>query len=492
MSSDRRSKRRAIRITGGVFGRLNVRLTLWFTAVFLLTSLAVFALTYANTFRTLRDDEQRRLRQMYLDYYLVSRHALSDLAGYQRLISEVQADIGQPGNPVLVRIAADGNQTLYVQYARAELQQEFSIATLEALPVDEDGFTALRSDSLTYGLELYTVHTQLPTRQIILQIATDTSERVKILRVLQRSYAFTLVILLGISAVGGLFFVSRTLSPLGSLTTTIGGIIDTGSLDSRIPPRNTGDDLDHLVGSFNTMLDRIQRLVVELRDALDSVAHDLRTPMTRFRAIAESALAGGPGVDAGGDPALMREALSDALEESEQILSMLNAMMDISEAESGAMRLNRESIDLGTLCRQAAEIYSVVADEKQMTIDIAFDELRAEVDEARMRQVIGNLLDNAIKYGSPGSTITAHGGTVHRGNRVESRLTVANRGQSIPQDEIPRIWDRLYRGQHDQGAQGLGLGLTLVKAIVEAHGGSAVAERPPDGETRFTISLPAA
>jgi signal transduction histidine kinase len=488
MSSEPRSSKRRLGVRGGVFGRLNVRLTLWFTVVFLVTSLAVFTLTYATTFRTLRADERERLFEIAFDYYLIYSSAVTEPAGFYQLTSEIQREIGQPGNAVLVRIATTDNQTLYSRVASEELQHGFDLSVFEttAMPIGE--LLTLKSETLDYDLEVLTVFLPLSSGHRILQVATNTSERVRILRVFQRGFGLTLVILLGISVVGGLFFVSRTLSPLGDLTDTISGIIETGSLDRRLPARKTGDDLDHLVGAFNSMLDRIQRLVVELRDALDAVAHDLRTPMTRFRAIAESALSDGTPED----PSMMREALSDALEESENILSMLNAMMDISEAESGAMRLNTETVDLGALCRRASEVYGLVADEKGMTIAVEFEELSAEVDAGRMRQVIGNLLDNAIKYGDRDTTITVHGTRASVDGAEKAVLTVENFGTAIKPEELSRIWDRLYRGENDGETQGLGLGLTLVRAIVEAHGGSARVDSTPDGPTRFTITLPSA
>ncbi|HKJ86513.1 MAG TPA: HAMP domain-containing sensor histidine kinase [Spirochaetia bacterium] len=319
----------------------------------------------------------------------------------------------------------------------------------------------------------------------MLQIGGDTRNRVQILRVFQTSFLFTFVIMLGVSLAGGLFFVSRSLRPIGALNSTVRSIIETGELDRRIASRQSNDDLDEMIESFNSMLDRIQALVDGLRDALDAVAHDLRTPLTRLRSTAERALSGPE------DPEAYRESLSDAMEESERILGMLNAMMDISEAESGAMRLKRRPVDLRTLAVEVADVYSLLAEESDMRILVKIDdELPVEADPPRMRQVIGNLYDNAVKYGEPGTDVVVDG-TCRPGPDARVELTVTNRGAPIPADELERIWNRLYRGVGaGDRRDGLGLGLALVKAIVEAHRGDVEVESSRIDGTCFRIALP--
>jgi signal transduction histidine kinase len=248
----------------------------------------------------------------------------------------------------------------------------------------------------------------------------------------------------------------------------------------RVKTQDTGDALDELGALVNAMLDRIDAVLAGMRGALDNVAHDLRTPMTRLRGIAESALTST-------DPALLRDALADCIDESDRVIEMLNTLMDISEAETGTMALHREPIDLRDLIGQSVELYEDLADERGVHIRTNVPSpLVVDVDRNRMRQVLANLIDNAVKY-------TPAGGVVEIAARTaggDAVITVSDTGIGIPADELPRIWDRLYRGDKSRSTRGLGLGLSLVKAIVAAHGGTvSVRSRPGEGST-FEIRLP--
>jgi signal transduction histidine kinase len=267
------------------------------------------------------------------------------------------------------------------------------------------------------------------------------------------------------------------------LAEAVRGIMRTGRVDARVPVAERGDALDELSALFNGMLDRIDALIGGMRGALDNVAHDLRTPMMRLRSTAERALLEGR------DAAAYREALADTLEESDRVVAMLDTLMDISEAETGTMKLATEAVDVAGLLADTVDLYADVADDKGLTIEArAPAGLRARADRNRLRQVVANLADNAVKYTPSGGRVTLEADRV--GDEV--RVIVRDTGIGMAPEDLPRIWDRLYRGDKSRSERGLGLGLSLVRAVVQAHGGRVeVASEPGQGST-FTLHLPAA
>jgi signal transduction histidine kinase len=324
----------------------------------------------------------------------------------------------------------------------------------------------------------------------LVQVGKSTEAREALLARFRAALGLVTLSIVVIALTGGWLVTQSALFPIRRLTQAVRQIIRTGRTNARVPLAGTGDALDELTALFNAMLDKIEGLVAAMRQSLDNVSHDLRTPLTRLRGTAEMALAGPSDVER------YREALADCVEESDRVLVMLNTLMDISEAESGAMQLQREPVALSDVVARATDLYREVADAKGVAMVVrtgtgaqdATSQPDAVVmgDRTRLEQVAANLIDNALKYTPPGGRVEVEIGA----DGQAAILRVRDTGPGIPAAEMPRIFDRLFRGDTSRAERGLGLGLSLVKAVVEAHGGTVSVENEPGRGAVFTVRLP--
>lgn len=450
---------------------LGLRLALWYAAIFVVSALVLVALTYVLLSAALR-----RYDHDTIETTLVQYARAYGRGGVQGLAREIQeASLAAAPGPMLVRTIGPGQQLLF--FSMPQQWQQLDLSRLE-IPRGRDDQTW---STLEIGNgDVLEVASVLLADGTLLQVGKSTSRRRELLRLFRLVLAVDLGVVIVIALAGGAVVTWSGLQPVRALADTVRGIVRTGRTDVRVPPSNPDDALGELGGLVNAMLDRIDRVVAGMRGALDNVAHDLRTPLTRLRGIAEEALGSG-------DPEQIRRALADCVEEADRLDTMLHTLMDISEAETGTMALRREPVPLADLVRRTVDLYEDAAEAQGLTLTgEASDDLVVSVDRTRMRQVLANLVDNAVKY-------TPAGGRVEiQGRRVGDAavLAVADTGPGIPPEDLPRIWERLYRADRSRSTRGLGLGLSLVKAIVEAHGGSVSATSAPGAGASFEVRLP--
>ena len=299
--------------------------------------------------------------------------------------------------------------------------------------------------------------------------------------------AAVLLVLIGcllIGIVGAVYLTRMALRPVAALSSTARAIVQSGDLSRRVDVAQSGgsSELNELTSLVNRMLERNQALVRSMREALDNVAHDLRTPLTRLRGIAEVALRAE-------DPTQAPDALADCIEESDRALVMLRTLMDISEAEAGIMKLDLAPTDLRAIGRETVDLYEQVADDAGVTLSLRpGDSLTTLADANRVRQALANLVDNAVKYTPRGGHVEI--GIAADGEQGEALIRVRDDGIGIPAEAIPRIWDRLFRADPSRAERGLGLGLSLVKAIASAHQGRVAVESAPGRGSSFLLALP--
>ncbi len=439
--------------------RINFRLAFVFSGIFLVSAAVLYSVTFFTLYSSLRAEDHETLRVRMLSYW-----ASYQSGGLERLIREIEFETSfVVERPFLVRIADPRNRTIFQTAPHA--WNDFPLGSLGEMEISAiDGFISLASPTHAYKIEVGSV---LFSDEYLVQIGTSTRNRDMVLEHFRRNFLSILAILLVGSFLAGAFSAARALKPISALNAAVQNVVETGRISERVAERGTGDDLDETAHAFNLMLDRIERLVKGMKESLDTVAHDLRTPMARFRGVAELALQAPPDLE------LYREALGDALEESETIVRMLTSIMDISAAESGVMKLRIEEFDLVGLVRDVIELYDYVGEEHGITIKASGEpSIIVRLDASRVRQAVANVIDNAVKYSADRTTIEVSFALFD----WFAEIRIVDHGIGIPPQDLPRIWDRLYRGSSAESHPGLGLGLSLVKAIIEAHGGHVSAE----------------
>ena len=261
-----------------------------------------------------------------------------------------------------------------------------------------------------------------------------------------------------------------------------------GDFSQRVEQKNDGAEIDDLVSVFNAMTANTEHLLTELRDVTDNVAHDLRTPLTRIRTIAEITISGPQ------DLASYRDAIIDIAEDSSGMIAMINSMLEITRIENNFEALKTSTFSLSAQLRQAYEIFSMQAEEKNLefTLSLPDHDVMIDADKLKLQRVISNLLDNAVKF-TPENGRAALSLTEEPDALV---MRVADSGVGISDADKKHIFERFFRADESRTKPGNGLGLSMVHAIVLAHGASITVSDTEGGGTTFTIrfrrSLPAA
>ncbi|MCX7981718.1 MAG: ATP-binding protein [Syntrophales bacterium] len=453
---------------------LSLRLTLWYTTVSLFAFIAIFTIAYYALMSSLKKEDEKAI-VVRLNKYKAFYND-NGLEGVQSAIA-LERIAEKPGL-FFLRIADKGNHTLLLSLP--DQWNRIDITELSRININME---IQQISPKNKGNEtIYEIMTFPLQDGNFIQIGKDINYREEILNRFKKvSFVVMLpAILMGL--LGGYLVTYRTLLPIRNLTKTIKSIANTGETGARVPIGKTDDELGELVSLFNHMIMRIEHLIEGMKASLDNVAHELRTPITRLRVLAESALASNNTIES------CREALSDCMEESERIMMMLNTLMDIAEANAGTLKLNRERVNISALIEEVVAVYLYLAEEKQIKIhaDLS-EEIIILADPSRIKQAIGNLIDNSIKYSNTGGVISIK---AQKKTPKEAIIEIKDTGIGISEKDLPKIWERLYRGDQSRSQRGLGLGLSVVKSIVDIHGGHIeVLSRPLDGST-FLVYLP--
>ena len=328
-----------------------------------------------------------------------------------------------------------------------------------------------------------------------LLIGHDLEERRRLFGVVAKAAQWSVLIVVVLGLGGGIFVARRVLTRIDAMTGTTQRIM-AGDLSGRLPVGRSGDELDRLAGNLNAMLERIEALMMGLKEVSDNIAHDLKTPLTRLRNRAEEALAKSR------TEVEYRSALERTIEESDGLIRTFNALLMIARAESGQARGNMDDFDAADVARGIHELYEPLAEDDGMTLRVKVEAAPLHGNRELISQALANLVENAIKYGKPDAAVQPlSAGAATEADRktilIEARrvgdrilLSVTDRGPGIPVADRKHAVERFVRLEASRTLPGSGLGLSLASAVATLHGGDLRLEDAHPGLVA-TLAIPA-
>ena len=339
------------------------------------------------------------------------------------------------------------------------------------------------------------VHVTELTNGFRLLIGRDLEERRRLFGIVAKAGRWSLLVVIVLGLGGGIFVARRVLRRIDAMTGTTQRIM-AGDLSGRLPVGRSGDELDRLAENLNAMLERIEALMMGLKEVSDNIAHDLKTPLTRLRNRAEEALA------KSGSEAEYRNALERTIEESDGLIRTFNALLMIARAESGQARGNMDDFDAADVANGIQELYEPLAEDDGMTLRVKTESTPLHGNRELISQALANLVENAIKYGKPlpaaqplsaGSAAAANSKEIlieARRDGDQVLLRVTDHGPGIPETDRKHAVERFVRLEASRTQPGSGLGLSLASAVATLHGGELRLDDAHPGLTA-TLAIPA-
>jgi len=453
---------------------LAFRLTLWYAGVFTASSCIAFLLFYTLITSFIREQTDHEL--------------LGEVSRFTALIGTQGVEAVE--NTAVIEAQAAGVKKIFFRLLSLS-GQVFSSSNMsywKDIPISETAIKALlrgrgpvfESIGLADRKEKIRILYAMLSPNIILQVGEAMESYSRFLDAFKGIFIATMTLLIVVAAGVGWFMARRAVSSVEAITRTAQKISG-GTLQERVPVKARADEIDQLAVTFNQMLDRIQSLLKEIREMTDNIAHDLKSPITRIRGIAEVTLTTGKSITE-------YEAMAaSTIEECDRLLDMINTMLMISKTESGIVEPSREEIDLKGLIEKACELFGPSAEDRGVTLSCSVpDRIRLVGDDQMIQRMLSNLLDNAVKYTPAGGSVTVSVSDTE----MHVSISVQDTGIGISNDDLPHVFERFYRSDRSRSESGIGLGLSLARAIARAHGGEIGVTSSPNQGSTFIVILP--
>ncbi len=455
-----------------MFRSLSARLTFLYTLLFAVLSLVVFQMIDHN-----------------LEANLLQRID-SGFIGDGRECVEIYEDSGLDGlaREIFLETEGEGDDHIFIRvYSPAfKVVSSSNLGLWKGLPGHSQHLEAKRTE------QFQTIHLPNSPDRVriffqklgdghLIQFGKNLSHDEQLLKSFRGVFYVSFVVMLLSGILIGFYVAKNALSGIQQVQQGADQM-SRGDLSQRIPVNGGSEEISNLTHSFNRMQDRIQCLISELHDVTNNVAHDLRSPVTRMRGLAEMTLTGDQSLEE------YRDMAGAVVEESDRLVGIINIMLEIAETDAGLRPPAKSPVDIKEIVLDVAELYSSVAQDKSITLSSKISEASLVVlgDRSCLQRALANLLDNAIKFTQQGGQVTVSAYAEMQGVVV----TVADNGPGIPGEDLSRIYDRFFRGDQSRSTPGSGLGLSLVQSIIHAHGGEISVDSVTKQGTQAKLSIP--
>jgi heavy metal sensor kinase len=454
---------------------LAFRLTAWYAGIFTLSTFLVFLLFYMVIASILQKNRDEDLMVNFKEYStILSVHGMDSIE-----------------KEMAIEASSKGDEKIFLRIfsLKGDIIASTDMSQWPNVPFEKHPFESrlksgdqhfLTTQTLPQNGHKARIITGVIGSDFILQIGESLEEDDEFLEILRNIFIPIMGLITIVASIAGWFIARRALTGIDDVTETASSIIK-GDYIPRVSLKNRGLEIENLAKTFNTMLDRINAVFKEMKATNDNIAHDLRTPLSRIRGAAEMVLTTNISDDEN------KTAAAGIVEECDRLLSIINTMLDIAEAEAGVAEMTFQTVDLGELLLKACELFEPLVEKDSVRIEKKLSPGCIVLGEPRMLQrMISNLFDNALKYTPKGGSVSIS--AFPDGNHIS--MTVSDTGTGIPENDLPFIFKRFFRCDQSRSLPGSGLGLSLVRAIVISHHGDINVSSTFGKGSTFAIFLP--
>ncbi len=454
---------------------LSFRLTAWFTATFVTIFIIAIGLLYFLTNSALNNrinddliDDIEEFRTLY------NKGGISELR--HEIINEI---LTEDMSSEFIRILDENGDQIF----SSDLSHWKGLHTIETVlqrAVDVHPKPILETVKFRDQEYKTRIIYGLIAPNIIAQLGESTEEKQEIMELLPLALLPLFFIMLPFASFIGWLVARQAVKDIQEVSDAVLDI-EKGEFDRRVTINSKSTEIQILANTFNNMAARIRSLINEMREMIDNIAHDMRSPVGRIRAISEGALSSKDSITE------YQSAAADTLEECDRLIQMINTTLDVAETEAGVGNMQKQDINVSELVEGACELFSPAAEEKN--IDLTCQVLpnrHIQGNEQNILRMLANLLDNALKYTPENGKVTIN----LTNNPQTVRIAVKDSGIGIPKSEHNRVFDRFYRCDSSRTTNGCGLGLSFSIAVARAHNGDITLESSPNIGSTFTITLP--